>query len=382
MNGRACGCCGTKILWTATIVVGLSAGRGLCEDETKQAEPQYAHEEITIAAATADEPILKDHSVEKAVEYLQAGATVWTKKKGCISCHTNGVYLLSRPALTDVLGPPVEEFRQFYVAELRKLQETELPKLKASFKPTQVAFLAGGLAEWDAHITKALSDETREALDLLLSVQAEDGSFSNQQCWPPYESSDYHGSTVAAMALATAPGYLDTLDEEQAVKFQQLVEYLQNEPPPHDYGRLLLLWTSTRVDGLISDSRKQEIIDMIFQRQRDDGGWALRTFGTPETWGNGSRADKLREEPEYENPPSDGHQTGLAIMVLRDAGVAADDPRIVRGVEWIKQNQRESGRWWTRSLNNDRFHFITYSGTCYPLLALAKTNQWPSAGAE
>ena len=92
-------------------------------------------------------------------------------------------------------------------------------------------------------------------------------------------------------------------------------------------------------------------------------------------WGGGNRAEKLRAEPEFKDPPSDGHQTGLAVMVLRDAGVPANDERIQRAVKWLKSNQRESGRWWTRSLNTDTYHFITYSGTFYPLLALQKCNE-------
>lgn len=109
---------------------------------------------------------------------------------------------------------------------------------------------------------------------------------------------------------------------------------------------------------------------MIWQRQRPDGGWSLRSFAAPQQWGDGSRAEKLRAKPEFKDPPSDGHQSGLALIVLREAGVSAQDPRILRGVRWLLTNQRESGRWWTRSLNTDTFHFITYSGTLYPLVAL------------
>ena len=41
--------------------------------------------------------------------------------------------------------------------------------------------------------------------------------------------------------------------------------------------------------------------------------------------------------------------TGLAVLVLREAGVPANDPRLQKGVQWLLTNQRESGRWWTRS---------------------------------
>ena len=56
----------------------------------------------------------------------------------------------------------------------------------------------------------------------------------------------------------------------------------------------------------------------------------------------------------------------------------ADEPRLKRAVDWLKKNQRDSGRWWTRSLNTDTFHFITYSGTAYALLALEKCGELPT----
>ena len=111
---------------------------------------------------------------------------------------------------------------------------------------------------------------------------------------------------------------------------------------------------------------------MIWQRQLPDGGWSIRMFAQPEQWGSGKRAEKLRAEPEFEHPASDGHQTGLCLVVLREAGVSADDPRIQRGLNWLRTNQRVSGRWWTRSLNTDKYHFITFSGSGYALLALTK----------
>ena len=102
------------------------------------------------------------------------------------------------------------------------------------------------------------------------------------------------------------------------------------------------------------------------------GRGSLRTFAKPEQCGSGNRAGKLLDEPGIDNPPSDGHMTGLAVLVLRGAGIAATDTRIQAAVSWLKTNQRESGRWWTRSLNADTSHFITFSSTGYSLLALAK----------
>ena len=129
--------------------------------------------------------------------------------------------------------------------------------------------------------------------------------------------------------------------------------------------------------SLLEQREVDLLIQAVWRHQREDGGWSIRTFAEPESWGSGNRSEKLRAEPEFTDPPSDGHQTGLCVLILREAGVPATDLRIRRAVLWLLANQRESGRWWTRSLNTDKFHFITYSGTCYPLLALAKCDALP-----
>ena len=57
-----------------------------------------------------------------------------------------------------------------------------------------------------------------------------------------------------------------------------------------------------------------------------EGGWSIRSFSAPEQWGRGNRAERLRAETGFGDPPSDGHQTGLAIVVLSSAGVPPPHP--------------------------------------------------------
>jgi squalene-hopene/tetraprenyl-beta-curcumene cyclase len=181
------------------------------------------------------------------------------------------------------------------------------------------------------------------------------------------------------MAVGTAPGWLSNLtDENLKAKIERLKAYLRTEVPKQDYDRTLLLWASARLLGLLEADTRKQIVDMVWKKQRADGGWSIRSFGEPEQWGRGNRAEKLRAEPELADPPSDGHQTGLALIVLREAGVPANDPRIQAGVKWLLANQRASGRWWTRSLNTEKWHFITYSGTAFPLLALSLCDALPA----
>ena len=342
------------------------------------ATPQYKSPEITVAAASAKEPVLKEFSLAKANDYLEKGALAWARKRDCVACHTSGAYMQIRPELTPILGKPTKEIHEQLADKLKVFQEMDRAKLLGGTNPAELTYIAAGFAEWDKHVAGKLSPATDAALRLMFSLQQKNGTWGSATCWPPIESSAYQVATVAAMAAATAPGWLEGL-KDKALKQQveSMQNYLRNTEPPHDYGKLVLLWANTRMPGLISDMRKKKIMDTLWKHQRKDGGWSIRTFSVPEKWGGGNRAQKLRAEPEFKNPPSDGHQTGLVMLVLSEAGVPAKDKRLQKGVNWLLANQRESGRWWTRSLSTDKYHLITYSGTVYPLLALAKCGALP-----
>lgn len=342
----------------------------------KPARPQYKFERILIPAASADEPLLEKFSLTSAAKYLDDGAAAWTGQRKCVSCHTNGIYLEVRPSLSGLLGTPPRSMRQFFCGQLDQLRTLDHRELLSGIRPTQIALIARGLAEWDVHVERKLTPETDAALRTMFDVQSEDGSWNNQDCWPPLESSSYHGTTVAAMAAATAPGWLAGLSDSDPVqaKVKKLKSYLRQTKPRHDYARLCLLAAATRMDGLVDDHRRAELIAAIWKHQHQDGGWSIRDFSAPEHWGRGNRAAKLRAEIDFAAPASDAYQTGLCVVVLRDAGIAANDSRIQKAAQWLMGHQRQSGRWWTRSLNTDGYHFISYSGSCYALLALAKCN--------
>ena len=352
----------------------LVAGCLVAARAAAESPPQYEFAAIRVPAASAAEPVRESFSAAAAVEHLEAGSVAWSGQRKCVSCHTNGTYMTIRPALAASFGPPPDDTLAFYRSALAELEALDPDALRKSTRPAQVIYLAAGFAEWDAHVARGLSPETDRALRLMLTIQEASGSWGTLDCWPPYESDAFHEATVAAVAIATAPGWLAAVATESDGAARdgvaRLRDYLRDTAPPHDYGRVLLLQAATRWPGLVDDADREAIVAMIRGRQQADGGWSIRSFAAPEAWGNGGRADKLRGEPEFATPASDGHMTGLAIVVLRAAGVAADDPGVARGVGWLRTNQRESGRWWTRSLNTDSWHFITYSGTALPLLAL------------
>jgi len=347
---------------------------------------QYQFEAISVPRATADEPVRAQLSIEAAAKYLEHGSVAWSGQRKCVSCHTNGTYMTIRPQLSRTLGPPDAANRVFFIEQLQKLQAEPLERLKQSTRPAQVIYIAAGLAEWDAAVGGSLSPETETALELMFRIQTDEGTWGTLDCWPPFESDAYHEATVAAMAAAAAPGWIakvrSTPASATAVGLEKLRQYLRTQPPLHDYSRVLLLWAAARMPDLLSQAQRQELQQVLLRHQKSDGSWSIRSFAAPEAWGGGNRAAKLKAEPEFADPPGDGHMTGLAIVVLRENGTAASDAAIQKGLVWLKNNQRESGRWWTRSLNTDSWHFITYSGTAYPLLALQLCDELPVAGVS
>jgi squalene-hopene/tetraprenyl-beta-curcumene cyclase len=359
----------------------LALPSSLFAQEKKGPTAQYEFEKIVVPLPTADEAKLKEISIEKASKYLDEGTHAWNGHRKCVACHTNGIYMTVRPALAPYLGPADPKVRDHFVATLKSKKSGPRSNLITSTNPAQMIYLAAGLADWDAATTGKLSAETDEALKLMLEIQKEGGTWGSLDCWPPYESDAYHLATVAAMAVATAPGWLDQQkDATVLASVESLKKYLRETPPLHDYSRVLLLWAATRMKGLIDDKQQSALTEMLVKKQKADGGWSIRDFASPEQWGKGNRADKLKAEPEFKAPPSDGHMTGLAIVVLRARGVAKNDAGLTKGIAWIKSNQRESGRWWTRSLNTDTYHFITYSGTAFPVWALAVCDELPKVG--
>jgi len=340
---------------------------------------QYHQGDVTYLRPSAAEARIP-FNLKLAVDYMEQGAAAWTNDWKCVACHTNGSYMVVRPLLTQQLGQPNEKLREFFVGTLNEELATDPADMRPELDSTQAVYVAAGLAIWDAHVTHRLSRETSEALAMMFKLQRADGDWTiSDDNNPPLESNRYQLATVAARAIGNAPGWLaQQRGTALQAKIDLLESYLREQRKLQgDYDRTDLLWAATELPGLLDAKQMEQLTTMVFSHQHSDGGWSIRNFATPEEWGKGNRAAKLRAEPELADPASDGHMTGLAIIALRKAGVPASDPRIQRGIQWLLANQRASGRWYTRSLNRDGWQFITYSGTAYPLLALGLCDALP-----
>jgi squalene-hopene/tetraprenyl-beta-curcumene cyclase len=305
----------------------------------------------------ADEPLAGKLAPERAAAFLDAVAVGWTRERRCGTCHTNYPYLLARPALKgDAAG--TDEVRKFFedrVAHWDRGQKGDAPRWD-----TEVVATAVVLAIHDARTTGRLHPLTRRALDRMWTLQKADGAWDWLKCgWPPMEHDDYYGATFAALGVGLAPdGYAQT--EKARAGLERLRGYFRANRPRDLHHKAMLLWASQRVDGLMTAAEREAAVRELRKVQHADGGWGLAGLGE---W---KRKDGSANDPA----PSDGYGTGFVVYVLRQAGVPADDGQVRCGVEWLRTNQRESGRWFTRSMNTDRAHYITHAGTSFALLAL------------
>jgi squalene-hopene/tetraprenyl-beta-curcumene cyclase len=314
----------------------------------------------------ADEPIAKELSPSKAGEFLDRVAGNWTRNRNCGTCHTNYPYLIARPLLLkkeertqlDKSAPVLAEIRKFFEEQV---ESWDANKSKPRWD-TEVAATAISLALNDANTTGKLHPKTRSALDRMWTLQKPNGAWNWLKCnWPPFEHDDYYGAVFVAVGVGLAPdGYAET--EKAKAGMEKLRKYLKDTPSPDLHHKAWLLWASLKVDGLMTAEERAKTIQELCALQHEDGGWSLHALGA---WKrrDGSANDKAA--------PSDGYGTGLVVYVLRQAEIPAADAHVKKGADWLRTHQRVSGRWFTRSLNNDKAHYITNAGSSFAVMALS-----------
>lgn len=342
----------------ACLLLGVEMFIALSPIYAQDGKPE-AVTKVTFLHGSSVEPFRDEISLAQAAKSLDDTAITWIRKHKCGSCHTGWPYMMARAVLKDEPSSSMTEIRTFFEDRITNWDADEEIK---KHQHREIVGTSTALAIHDAQVTGKLHSITREALDRMWKLQRKDGAWSWPKCsWPPFEVDDYYGALLAAVGVGHAPeNYLQS--ESAKVGVEKLRAYLTGTTPPNLHHRTWLLWASVKFDGLLSDDQKQTVVRELLAIQRADGGWSMESLGREWVGRNGEEADL--------DAPSDGYGTGLVVYALRQAGMPISHDSIQRGKTWLVSHQRESGRWFTRSLNGVEQNYISDTATVFAVLAL------------
>jgi squalene-hopene/tetraprenyl-beta-curcumene cyclase len=242
------------------------------------------------------------------------------------------------------------------------------PKTEES-RGTEAVMNALILANTDAK----LSDDTKLAFDNMWALQQKNGAMN----WldfhnAPWESGDsqFYGNALAAVAVGTAPGdYRSQPAIQEHLKL--LRDYLsENRDKQSLVNRVVLLWASTKIPGLLTAAQQEAIVAEALSKQSEDGSWNLTSIVG--TW---KRHDGTPMETR-----GDGYATGLITYVLQQAGLSCEQSKLQRGLSWLAKNQNGiEGSWPGYSLNKQRerthvaYLFMNDAATAYAVMSLTQS---------
>ncbi len=189
-----------------------------------------------------------------------------------------------------------------------------------------------------------MSEEGRMALSTMWGLQMKVGPNAGAWTWlnfnyEPWESpnSPYLGASLAALAVGAAPGRHADSPEIRA-NVDALRGYLQKQFTHESVlNRLMALWASGSGQGLLTADQQATALDTA----------------------------------------SDGYATGLPTLALQSAGVPVSDPRLGRGLAWLRTHQDpKTGEWHASSLDKQRepsadaAKFMSDAATAYAVVSL------------
>jgi len=288
-----------------------------------------------------------------------------------MSCHTGLTYMLSRPMLRRALGEiaPARWETGMLEGLKARVEDNSAPDEAAD---AQAVLAALALAIDDQRSARGLSRETETAFQRMWRLQVGDGTRKGAFPWnnsgrDPYSNdATYMGASLAALAVAIAPGDYRSRPEIRG-NLDALENYLRNSANGQAlHHRLISLWASAKLKGLLPEAAAQQILTETWQGQEADGGWTLKSLGP---WKDHPKAPA--------QPGSNAYATALVALSVQEYGISREDPRVVKALNWLKAHQdSHDGAWAAASFNKQyeagsmQIEFMRDAATGFAVLAL------------
>ena len=324
---------------------------------------------LALASAASADPVtaVAPFSLSNATAYLDAGADA--HEDHCFACHSTFAYLAARPAIGTMTAThretwqAMEDFATKLAGEKLSLRDT--PQLRVC----ETVMTAAALAQHDAITEKKLLPLTRKTLDRIWDLHSAPTAVGTGSNWVIRHRKS---TTTLAWRRQPSPWALrrTTMPPpcKPATAWRESAATSAAHPAANMHQLGMLMLAAASVDGLLGDKQLKQSVAKLFALKNRDGGWSMASFGD---W-------KRADGGAMDRAASDGYGTGFAVYVLRRGGrIAADDPRLQKGLLWLRTHQQASGSWFTRSPHQTD-ELSTYAGTAYAILALYACGELPS----
>lgn len=297
-------------------------------------------------------------SIRRALGVLQKGAANYPRHRKCFSCHHQTLPLLAMQSAAAVGFDLDRKLVTSQTAFTRKSFRGRIDRLKNG---TGIGGRAATVtyALWMLSLAKEKPDDLGAAMVMyLLKTQRRDGSWKPPSNRPPLEVSSITCTVLAIDGLKEFAAKEQSA--EVAASIDKAETWLSRAKPRDNEDRMMLLWYRHRYAGDAPGTDK--LRQQILARQNKDGGWSQKA-----------------------GMDSDAYATGQNLYMLRESGVAANDPAIKQAVAFLLKTQKDNGSWFvkTRSRpvqvffdNGDphgKSQFISISATAWATAGLAKT---------
>ena len=256
----------------------------------------------------------------------------------CVSCHTAVPYAIARPALRTAHEGGARTQLEWRLLDnvtkrVRMWAEVEpfypdakrgVPKTFES-RGTESVLNALILTSYDAP-TRTLERDCALALDNMWAQQITTGAVRGAWPWlqfhnAPWEGdSQFYGTTLAAIAIGnTAPGAIARRRESRP-GCKLLREYFAREQESQFLiDRVVLLWASTTVPGILTPAQQQSIIAAALAKQR--ARRRIQSLALSSATGSARTAPRSKRRATDTRP-------ALIAFALQKAGVPRDQPQI------------------------------------------------------